>query len=140
MLEQLPILYINGHVIIIIRLKLPHLKWSREKQRQSMKKILVVAGESNPGALALATSALTIELRQPTTSMTFTFYLYTVALPLAAVSYSTDHQLCAIRTHFVTCCSSMVRALVAKTRGPGFDPPATTKIFHIFPLFLSRSL
>ncbi len=44
-----------------IRLKLPHLKMSREKQRQSMKKMLVVAGESNPGTLVLATSALTIE-------------------------------------------------------------------------------
>ncbi len=58
------------------KLKLSHLKGSREKQRQNVKKILVVAGESNPGPLALATSALTTELQQPTTSMTFTFYLY----------------------------------------------------------------
>ncbi len=62
---------------ILIRLNISHL--NREKQSQnvkkkkSKKKILVVAGESSPGTLALAT-----ELRQPTTSKTFTFYLYTV--------------------------------------------------------------
>ena len=31
------------------------------------KKVLVVAGESNPGPLALATSALATELQQPST-------------------------------------------------------------------------
>ncbi len=35
----------------------------------------------------------------------------------------------------VHCCSSVVRALVAKARVPGFDSPATTKIF--FTLFSS---
>ncbi len=39
-------------------------KGSKEKQRQSVKKkkISVVAGKSNPGPLALATSALATEL------------------------------------------------------------------------------
>ncbi len=55
------------------RLKLSHLKGSGKKQRKNVKKILVVAGDSNPGPLALATSALTTELRQPSTSKTFTF-------------------------------------------------------------------
>ncbi len=41
----------------------------------------------------------------------------------------------------VGCCSSVVRALVAKARGPGFDSLATTEdFFHIFPLLLSRPL
>ncbi len=61
--------------------------------------------ESNPGTLALATSALTTEQQQPTTSKTSIFYLCWVK-PLAAVSYSTDHQLC-------------VFSLVAKARFPG---------------------
>ncbi len=30
------------------------------------------------------------------------------------------------------CCSSVVRALVAKASGPGFKSPATTKIFSNF--------
>ncbi len=30
------------------------------------------------------------------------------------------------------CCSSVVRALMAKARGPGFESPATTKIFSHF--------
>ena len=38
------------------------------------------------------------------------------------------------------CRSSVVRALVAKASGPGFESPATTKIFHIFPLLFSRPL
>ncbi len=38
------------------------------------------------------------------------------------------------------CHSSVARALVAKVRGPGFDSPVTTKIFHILPLLLSRPL
>ncbi len=42
------------------------IKGSREKQRKNVKKKLVVAGESNPGPLALATSALATELWQPT--------------------------------------------------------------------------
>ncbi len=41
-----------------------------------MKKILVVTGELNPGPLALATTALTTELRQPSTSKSFTFYFF----------------------------------------------------------------
>ncbi len=51
-----------------------------KKSEEKCEQILVVAGESTqePGPLALATSALTTELRQPTTSKTFTFYLYTV--------------------------------------------------------------
>ncbi len=32
----------------------------------------------------------------------------------------------------VGCHSSVARALVAKARGPGFDSPATTKIFSHF--------
>ncbi len=40
------------------------------------KKNSVVTGETNPGTLAFATSALATELRQPTTSKTFTFYLW----------------------------------------------------------------
>ncbi len=32
----------------------------------------------------------------------------------------------------VGCCSSVARALVANARGPGFDSPATTKIFSHF--------
>ncbi len=55
-----------------------HLKGSGKKQRKNVKKILVVAGELNPGPMALATSALTTELRQPMACKTFTFYLYTV--------------------------------------------------------------
>ncbi len=36
----------------------------------------------------------------------------------------------------VGCRSSVVRALVAKASGPGFDSPATTKIFsHFFLCF-----
>ncbi len=63
-----------------VRLKLSHLKeqghcryllmsgvWREAKAKYE--KILVVAEESNPGPLALATSALTTELRQPTTSL-----------------------------------------------------------------------
>ncbi len=34
--------------------------------------------ESNPGPLASAISALTTELRQPSTSNTFTFFLHAV--------------------------------------------------------------
>ncbi len=56
-----------------IRLKLSHLQGSGEKQRKNVKKILVVAKESNPGTLVLATSTLTTELRQPTTFKTLTF-------------------------------------------------------------------
>ncbi len=52
MLEQLPILYTNRHIIIIIRLKLPHLKWSREMQRQSMKKNLSCRWGIKPSNLA----------------------------------------------------------------------------------------
>ncbi len=35
------------------------------------------------------------------------------------------------------CHSSVVRAPVAKAGGPGFESPATTKIFHTFPLLFS---
>ncbi len=35
------------------------------------------------------------------------------------------------------CHSSVARALVAKARGPGFDSPATTKIFFTFCLCFS---
>ncbi len=35
-------------------------------------------------------------------------------------------------------CSSVVRALVAKAGGPGFDSPVTTKIISHFPLLFSR--
>ncbi len=59
-------------------MKLSHLKGSGKKAKENVKKILVVAGDSNPGPLALATSALTTELRQPLTSKTFTFFLYAV--------------------------------------------------------------
>ncbi len=38
------------------------------------------------------------------------------------------------------CRSSVVRALVAKARGPGFESLATTKgFFHFFPLLHSES-
>ncbi len=41
----------------------------------------------------------------------------------------------------IGCRSSVVRTLVAKTRVPGIDSLAATKIFfHIFPLLLSRPL
>ncbi len=71
--------------------------------------------ESNPGLLALATSTLTTQLRatgfshqysnhSATTTLNFQdlhiFPLYCGVVPLAAVSYSTDHQLCAVRTPF----------------------------------------
>ncbi len=49
-----------------------------KKVKEKCEAILIVAGESNPGPLALATSALTTEIRQPTTSKIFTFYIYTV--------------------------------------------------------------
>ncbi len=39
---------------------------------------------------ALATSVLTTELQQPSTSKTFTLYLYCWVVPLAAVLYSTE--------------------------------------------------
>ncbi len=38
------------------------------------------------------------------------------------------------------CRSSVVRALVAKASGPGFDSQATTKIFHILPLLFQTPL
>ncbi len=38
------------------------------------------------------------------------------------------------------CRSSVVRALVAKTSGPGFDSLATTKFFHTFYLCFSLTL
>ncbi len=41
------------------------------------------------------------QLRQLSTSKTFTIFpLYGQVVPIAAVSYSTDHQLCAVRTPF----------------------------------------
>ena len=40
----------------------------------------------------------------------------------------------------VGCRSSVVRALVAKARVPGFDSPATTKIFFTFCLCLSEKV
>ncbi len=64
------------------------------------KKALVVAGDSNPGPLALATSALTTEVQQPSTSKIFTFTFILLSSTLAAVLYSTDHQLSALRTPF----------------------------------------
>ncbi len=33
---------------------------------------------------------------------------------------------------FVSCCSSVARALVAKARGPGFNSSATTETFSYF--------
>ncbi len=51
------------------RLKLSYLKGSGKKAKEKCEKILVVAEESNLGPLALATSALTTGLRQPTTSV-----------------------------------------------------------------------
>ncbi len=78
-----------------------HLKGSGKKQRKNVKKILVVAGELNPGPMALATSALTTELRQPMACKTFTFYLYTVeqyrllgAVKLHANSINTKNFTC----------------------------------------------
>ncbi len=62
-------------VLMYIRFKLSHLKGSGKKQRK-MWKNLSCRRESNPGPLALATSALTTELRQPSTSKTFTFYVF----------------------------------------------------------------
>ncbi len=47
-----------------------------KKVKEKCEAILIVAGELNPGSLALATSGLTTEIRQPTTK-TFTFYFYT---------------------------------------------------------------
>ncbi len=78
-----------------------------------MKKILVVAGDLNPGPLALATSALITELRQPSTFKTSHFSFMKVL-------------------EVEGCRSSVVRALVAKASGPGFKSPATTKIFFTF--------
>ncbi len=49
------------------RLKLSHLKGTGKKQRKNVKN-LSCCQESNPGPLASATSALTTELRQPSTS------------------------------------------------------------------------
>ncbi len=60
------------------KLTLSHIKGSGKKAKEKCEKILVVAGDSNPGPQALATSALTTELRQPSTSKTLTFFLYTV--------------------------------------------------------------
>ncbi len=45
-----------------MKMKLSHLKRSREKQQQNVKNILVVTRELNPGDLALATSALATEI------------------------------------------------------------------------------
>ncbi len=36
----------------------------------------------------------------------------------------------------VGCHSSVASTLVTKAKVPGFDSPATTKIFHILPLLL----
>ncbi len=65
-------------VILVLDWNHSHLKGSKEKLRQNVKKTSVITRESEPGPLALATSALATELRQPTTSKTLTFYLYTV--------------------------------------------------------------
>ena len=56
--ETFIIFIVKFWLFIWTRLKLSHLKGSREKQRLNVKKILVVARELNPGPLALATSAL----------------------------------------------------------------------------------
>ncbi len=56
------------------------------------KKILVVTGESNPGTLALATSALTTELRQPTTSKTFTWHIIVGMLSTENAASGTTQQ------------------------------------------------
>ncbi len=40
----------------------------------------------------------------------------------------------------VGCRSSVARALVAKARGPGFDSPTITEIFHILPYASLRTL
>ncbi len=58
--------------------------------------MLVVTGDSNPGPLASATSALTTELRQPSTSKTLTFFLYTVEsyrLPQSHTQQTTNYVL-----------------------------------------------
>ncbi len=49
-----------------------------KKVKKKCEAILIVAGELNPEPQALATSALTTEIRQPKISKTITFYHYTV--------------------------------------------------------------
>ncbi len=80
-------------------------------------KMLVVARESNPGPLALATNALVTELQLPRPSY-FTFILLSKVLEV------------------VGCRSSVARELVAKARGPGSIPRRQLRL----PLLLSRPL
>ncbi len=76
------------------RLNLSHLKWSKENQRQNVKKNISCCREIEPRTpgfsrqCSIVTDYNNPRLPRPS------FIL------LSAVSYSTDHQLCAIRTPF----------------------------------------
>ncbi len=63
---------------ILVIIQLLSSSGSGKKAKEKCEKIVVVSGDSNPGPMTLATSALTTELRQPSTSKTLTFFLYTV--------------------------------------------------------------
>ncbi len=65
-------------IIIIVVIIIIDINSLGKKQRKKKKNNLGCPRESNPGLLASATSALTTELRQPSTSKTLTFFLYTV--------------------------------------------------------------
>ncbi len=149
------IIIIKFWPFIKTRLKLTHLKGSGEKAKEKCEKILIVAGDSIEGSVldncddkAFSIHKLWLlsggggvsgwHQKGVLTAHNWWSVEYETAASSTTQQYKEKH----LKVLEVEGChSSVVRALVAKASGPGFESPGTTKIFlHLSCAFFQTPL